>query len=107
MNLLGKDVSMTGVTSDFGNHANVDEPQAHGPDKVMINDIVESETSSQLIRPSPCPHLLTDHIGQGLIIGDQKAAIAASGMAITFRDTHAPQSSLEPDTFGRSAVLDQ
>jgi hypothetical protein len=32
---------VTGVPGDFGNHAQIDESQAHGADKVVFGSVVE------------------------------------------------------------------
>lgn len=39
LNLLGEDVGVTGVPGDFGDHAQVDESQAHGADDELRSDV--------------------------------------------------------------------
>lgn len=47
--LLTQDVCMPGVAGGFGDHPEIDEPQIHRSDKVMLDDIIEPEPGRQLI----------------------------------------------------------
>jgi hypothetical protein len=95
------------VPGDFGDHAQVDESQAHNADDVMFGNVIQVELSSQFIRPVTCRDVFVDYLGEGLVVGDVEAAVAAGGMAVARVEADAGQRSLEPDAFGGSTMLDQ
>ena len=41
MKLLGEDVGVTGVPGDFGDHAQIDEPETHSTDVVVFDGVVQ------------------------------------------------------------------
>jgi hypothetical protein len=105
-NLLGQDVGMAGVPGDFGDHAYVDEAQAHGADNVVFDRIVQLVFSGDFARP-PRRHVFSDHGREGFVVGEAKATVTVGGVTVAFVDAHARKCSLEPDAFGRSAMFDQ
>jgi hypothetical protein len=98
---------VTGVPGDFGDHAQVDESQGHGADKVVFDSVVHMVVGCQFVRPLTRRGVFGDHVGRGFVVGDVEAAATACGVAVAFLDAHARQGSLKPNAFGRSAVLDQ
>ena len=86
MDLLGEDVRVTGVPGDFGDHAQIDESQTHSADMVMFDSVVQVVVRGQFVRPLTRRIVRGDHVGEGFVVGDVEAAIAACGVAVAFVD---------------------
>jgi hypothetical protein len=41
LKLLGEDVGVNGVPGDFGDHAQIDEPETHSTDVVVFDGVVQ------------------------------------------------------------------
>jgi hypothetical protein len=82
MDLLGEDVCVPGVPGDFGDHAQVDESQAHGADMVVFDSVVQVVIRGQVVGPLTRRSVRGDHVGEGVVVGDVEAAIATCGVAV-------------------------
>ena len=107
MDLFSEDVGVTGVPGDFGDHAQIDESQAHGADKVMGDKIVELVIGGQFVATSTCRRVFSDHVGECLVSGDPEATLTACGVTIAFVDADGCQCSFQPDAFCCTTMLDQ
>jgi hypothetical protein len=74
------------VTGNFGDHAQINESQAHSADEVVFDSVVQMVGGGQFVRASTCRHVFGDDVGEGFVVGDMEATVAPGGMAIACLD---------------------
>jgi hypothetical protein len=105
--LLGEDVRVAGVAGDLTDHAEVDEAESHRTDETVFGGVVEGVVGSDFIRCRAGLRLFVNNLGQGFVVGNLEAVVAADRMASAVFKTSAGQGALKPDPFGGCAVLNE
>lgn len=95
---------MPGAPGNFGDHAQIDEPQAHRADDVTLHRVIELVTGSRFLRaPARDGAVFGDRRSEAPAVSDAEARISALRGAVAVSEAQTAQGALEPDPFGDRA----
>jgi hypothetical protein len=83
-NLFSQDVAVTGVTGEILDQEQVDKPEADVTQSGMRLGVIESKSGGDRAGTLAGALEFGDHIDQCFAVGDNKTALAGSGMAVAF-----------------------